>query len=181
MGYSLENFCQDARASLSVGNNAKGRDEVRRHLEKLLVDRQFVEAYLGEDQEAGMKTVYQDSDHDFVVLTYRMAEPRTSPPHDHGNSWAIYGQVDEYTDIKEFDRTDGGEGVGTAALSESRDYRLNPGNAGLYDVGVIHSIDYPAGSRFVRVTGKDLDYEPRIRYDMAKCEAIEISSATVKD
>jgi hypothetical protein len=181
MSYSLQDFCQDARASLEADNGSGGRDQVRRHLEKLLVDDDFVEEFLGNDREEGMKTVYQDPDYDFVVLTYRMSDPRTSPPHDHGTSWAIYGQVGEYTDIKEYERTDGGEGVGHAELAQTRDYRLNPGSAGLYDVGVIHSIDYPSGARFVRVTGKDLDYEPRIRYDMNSSEAIEISSATVKN
>ncbi len=174
----MENFCQDARASLAADNGSTGRDQVRQRLEKLLVDEDFIASHLGAEREEGMQTVHQDAEQDFVVLTYKMGGPRTSPPHDHGQSWAIYGQVDEYTDIKEYDRTDGGSGVGAAALSESKQYRLTGGNAGLYDVGVIHSIDYPGGARFVRVTGKDLDYEPRIRYDTAAGEAIEISSKT---
>lgn len=178
MGYSLDNFCQDARASLAADKGSAGRDQVRQHLEKLLTDEDFVASHLGAGREEGMQTVHEDSEQDFVVLTYKMGGPRTSPPHDHGQSWAIYGQIGEYTDIKEYDRTDGAAGVGSAALAETKEYRLEPGHAGLYDVGIIHSIDYPSGARFVRVTGKDLDFEPRIRYDTDAGEAIEISSKT---
>lgn len=178
MGYSLDDFCADARAALAADKDSAGREQVRQHLEKLLADADFIAAHLGADREEGMRTVHQDEEQDFVVLTYKMGGPRTSPPHDHGNSWAVYGQVSEYTDMKVYDRTDGGAGAGSASVAENGGRRLNPGEAGLYDVGVIHSIDYPAGARFVRVTGKDLDYVPRLRYDTEKGEAIEISSAS---
>ncbi len=32
--------------------------------------------------------------------------------------------------------------------------------AGIFDVGDLHSIDYPEGARFARVTGTDLDGLP---------------------
>ena len=57
-------------------------------------------------------------------------------------------------------------------------YRLNPGQAGVYDVGAVHAIDYPEGSRFVRVTGRDLDYVQRLKFDMAAGKAITIESAS---
>ena len=40
------------------------------------------------------------------------------------------------------------------------------------------SIDYPEGSRFVRVTGRDLDYVQRLKFDMAAGKAVTIESAT---
>lgn len=57
-------------------------------------------------------------------------------------------------------------------------YRLEPGHAGCYDVGDIHSIDYPDGSRFVRVTGRDLDYVQRLKFDLAQKKALVIESAS---
>jgi len=54
-----------------------------------------------------------------------------------------------------------------AKLEQVKSYRLEPGHAGIYDVGAIHAIDYPEGSRFVRVTGRDLDYVERLKFDTA--------------
>ncbi len=54
-----------------------------------------------------------------------------------------------------------------------RSYRLFPGMAGTYDDGKIHSIDYPAGARFIRVTGTDLDKIKRRVYTAAEAQAAE--------
>ena len=45
-------------------------------------------------------------------------------------------------------------------------------------MGAIHAIDYPEGSRFVRVTGRDLDHVKRLKFDMAAGKAITIESAS---
>ena len=47
-----------------------------------------------------------------------------------------------------------------------------------YRPSSVHAIDYPMGSRFVRVTGRDLDYVQRLKFDMAAGKAITIESAT---
>ena len=41
-----------------------------------------------------------------------------------------------------------------------RTYRLEPGDAGIFDVGALHSIDYCDGASFARVTGADIDDAP---------------------
>ena len=105
----------------------------------------------------GTRKLYEDKDLGFVVLAHCNAKPHKSPPHDHGSSWAVYGQAIKHTDMSEYKRLDGGNGAGEAKLEKVKAYRLEPGHAGIYDVGAIHAIDYPEGSRFVRVTGRDLD------------------------
>ena len=51
-------------------------------------------------------------------------------------------------------------------LKPVKKYRLNPGQAGIYQDGTIHSIDYPAQARFVRVTGTNLDRIHRVSFDL---------------
>ena len=68
--------------------------------------------------------------------------------------------------MSEFSRSDGGHGDGDAKIELVKTYRLEPGQAGLYDVRDIHAIDYPAQACFVRVTGRPLEDEPRLRFDM---------------
>jgi len=179
MAYSLEDFCRDCRTALQADAGPAGRERVRTLLEQLLRDADFRATYESDDQPEGRRQVYEDPELGFCVLVYVMAEPRRSPPHDHGNSWAVYGQLAGYTEMTEFRRADGGRGAGQAALEETRRYRLNPGEAGLYDTDGIHAIDYPAGARFVRVTGTDLDHVSRLKFDMAAGTATEIENSTV--
>ena len=120
----------------------------------------------------GTRKLYEDKDLGFVVLAHCNPKPHKSPPHDHGASWAVYGQAVKYTDMSEYKRLDGGTDAGDAKLEKVKTYRLEPGHAGVYDVGAIHAIDYPDGSRFVRVTGRDLDYVRRLKFDMAAGKAI---------
>lgn len=179
MGYTLEAFCEDCREALRSEPGAGGRERVRQHLERLLAEPDFVTAHLGTAATVGTHQLYRDSDLDFVVLAHVNETPHTSPPHDHGTSWAVYGQATEYTDMSEYRRTDGNSGAGGAEIELVRRYRLEPGQAGIYDVGAIHAIDYPAHARFVRVTGTDLDEVERLRYDTdeGRAEVIQDASA----
>lgn len=181
MAYALEEFYGDCREALRADPGPDGRERVRQLLERLLADDGFRSAHTADGMPPGLEQLYQDEELGFCVLNYVMPEAQRSPPHDHGDSWAVYGQLAEHTDMTEFRRSDGGSGSGEASLEETRRYRLNPGDAGLFDVGAIHSIDYPAGARFVRVTGTDLDYVPRLSFDTSSGTANEIRSKTVPE
>jgi predicted metal-dependent enzyme (double-stranded beta helix superfamily) len=100
-----------------------------------------------------------------------MAKPRTSPPHDHGTSWAVYGQTAGYTDMTIWEAADQGTGFGPV-----RSFRLEPGQAGLFDVREIHSIQYPAASKFIRVTGADMSQETRRVFDPESGAVKEVES-----
>src|SRR3954465_7803999 len=178
MTYTLDAFIRDAQAALKADNSPASRGQVRGLLEKLLTNKQFVDEAVGPAAPMGTRKLYEDKDLGFVVLAHVNAKGHKSPPHDHGSSWAVYGQAVKYTDMSVYKRLDGGDGVGEAKLEQVKAYRLEPGHAGVYDVGAIHAIDYPEGSRFVRVTGRDLDQVKRLKYDMTAGKAITIESAS---
>jgi hypothetical protein len=165
MSYDLDQFVSDCRAILKRDGGPKGREEVRVRLERLLCNRDFVEKYCGEQVPRGLKVLYEDQELGFQVLAHINDKARVSPPHDHGASWAIYGQATHYTDMIEWERED--DGNGKAKLKPVKKYRLMPGHAGIYQDGTIHSIDYPDSARFVRVTGTNLDKIARVRFDLA--------------
>jgi predicted metal-dependent enzyme (double-stranded beta helix superfamily) len=176
MTYTLDGFVKDAQAALKADTGSGGREKVRLLLEKLLANQAFVDEAVGPAAPHGTRKLYVDKEQGFVVLAHVNEKPHKSPPHDHGASWAVYGQAVKHTDMSEFKRLDGGDGAGAAKLEQTKAYRLEPGHAGIYDVGAIHAIDYPAGSRFVRVTGRDLDRVERLKYDTAAGRAITIES-----
>ncbi len=166
MAYTLDQFVADCRTSLTRDPGPGGREEVRANLERLLQDKDFIAATCGDDQPRGLKVLYEDPKLGFQVLAHINDKARVSPPHDHGASWAIYGQATKYTEMTEWDREDDGTDPARAKLVPVRKYKLMPGQAGIYQDGMIHSIDYPDYARFVRVTGTNLDKIDRIKIDL---------------
>jgi hypothetical protein len=166
MSYDLDKFVSDCRSLLTGDPGPDGREQVRVRLEHLLANPEFVRTYCGDDVPRGLKVLYEDQDLGFQILAHINDKSRVSPPHDHGDSWAIYGQATHYTDMIEWERVDDGSDPSHATLQPTKKYRLMPGHAGIYQDGKIHSIDYPDHARFVRVTGSNLDTIKRIRFDL---------------
>ena len=166
MAYHLEQFIADCRSILSRDPGPTGREQVRINLERLLGNADFVREYCGDDVPRGLKLLYEDPKLGFQILAHINDKARVSPPHDHGASWAIYGQATKFTDMIEWAREDDGKDPKHAKLKPVKKYRLTPGKAGIYQEGAIHSIDYPDNARFVRVTGTNLDKINRIRIDL---------------
>ena len=173
MAYELNEFIADCRAILQRDPGPKGREDVRQHLERLLANKDFVAATCGDDVPTGLKLLYEDKDLGFQVLAHVNDKARESPPHDHGASWAIYGQAAKYTEMIEWERVGGDDKH--AELKETKRYRLNPGEAGIYQNGAIHSIDYPDRARFIRVTGTNLDKIERVRFDLKTGEVHQMT------
>jgi hypothetical protein len=164
MAYELDQFISDCRSILSQDPGPPGREKVRTQLERLLQNPDFVRQHC-EQAPRGLHVLYEDRELGFQILAHINDKARVSPPHDHGDSWAIYGQATHYTDMTEWEREDDGADPAHAKLTPVKKYRLMPGHAGIYQDGKIHSIDYPDHARFVRVTGTNLDRIQRVRFD----------------
>src|SRR3569832_1573864 len=165
MAYDLDQFVSDCRSTLSADPGPAGREKVRLNLERLLANRDFLDRYCSDAVSPGLTVLHDDKELGFQVLAHINDKARKSPPHDHGASWAIYGQASKHTDMIEWARAGGDDKH--AELKEVKRYRLNPGQAGIYQDGAIHSIDYPDRARFIRVTGTNLDKIQRVRFDLA--------------
>lgn len=174
MAYTLQEFCRDTRNHLKSGAGKAVLEKVKSGLERLLQDEAFVKQQFQDNVEVGLRRIYADPDLGFEVLAYRWDKARVSQPHDHGDSWAIYGQIVEYTEMVEYERTDDGGNPERATLRTKSKYRLNPGQAGIYWGRELHSTATPAGSCYLRVTGADLENIPRIRIDTATGRVITI-------
>jgi len=165
MAYELDQFVSDCRSILARDPGPQGREEVKTHLEQLLHNPDFVRKHC-EEAPRGLHVLYEDPKLGFQILAHINDKARVSPPHDHGESWAIYGQATHYTEMTEWEREDNGGDPEHAKLKPVKKYRLMPGQAGIYQDGKIHSIDYPDYARFVRVTGTNLDRIDRVRFDL---------------
>src|SRR3954465_14683088 len=128
MTYTLDAFTKAAKAALASDNSPAGRETARRLLATLLTNKQFVDEAVGPSAPTGTRKLYEDKELGFVVLAHVNAKGHKSPPHDHGSSWAVYGQAIKYTDMTVYRRLDGGTDAGDAKLEKVKSYRLEPGH-----------------------------------------------------
>jgi len=172
--YDLKNFCSDIKTALSTQNGEQARESIRKKLEKLLTNEDFISAHCHKDAKVGVHVLYQDEELGFMVLNHVINKGRKSPPHDHGESWAIYGQAVGHTDMSEFDRLDNESKEGIAELKMVSEYRLTPGFAGMFGPRQIHAIHFVEGSRFIRITGTDLSRIATRKFDMVAGTVTEV-------
>jgi hypothetical protein len=180
MPYGLDAFIKDIRATLQADTTPKGREKIKGRLEELLTNKDLIAATFPPGSTDGHRKLYEDQEFGFVVLAHYHTKHRLSPPHDHGPSWAIYGQAIGWSEMSLWQRTDGGKGEGAAHVKQTGTFRLTPGKAGVFDIGVIHGVDRNDGAcGYIRVTGKDLDHVQRLKYDLEAKKAIAMEAATV--
>ena len=165
MNYTLEQFCEDCHKAFAADGRSTGRKAVQNLLEKLLVNEEFITQHL-KNQSTGKSILYHDKEFDFYVMAHGTDhENRKGKPHDHGPSWAVYGQATGTTNMTLWNRLDDNSHAGYAELKEDHTFALEPGKAALFDTGIIHSTAHPRPARWVRVTGTNLDTIERYSYD----------------
>src|SRR6478609_5547554 len=102
MPLTLESFASSVRAVLKDHNDPAGREQVAGLLRDALRDRDFVES-LFDANSPERRIVHEDPQLGFCILAHRYTDARNGGPHDHGNSWAIYGQADGETKMSDWE------------------------------------------------------------------------------
>ena len=102
MPYSLDQFSSDCRAALLKDPGPAGREQVRQYTERACSDPDFVAKHLGPDATDDRKILYEDPDLKFCILAHVYKGEKNSNPHDHGPSWAVYGQVAGVTEMTDW-------------------------------------------------------------------------------
>jgi hypothetical protein len=167
MAYTLEAFCNDVRNLLKTDPGPAGVERVRKKMENLVRDPGFVAEHFHGGVKYGPRRLFVDPELGFEVLGYRAEKARHSPAHDHGDSWALYAQVHDYTEMTEYDRLDDGKDPDHARLDIKAKYKLEKGQVGTYWGSQLHSTYTPVDCSYLRVTGTDLEKRPRVRIDQA--------------
>lgn len=158
MGMTIDQFGEQARGLLKANNGPEGREQVRQLLEALLSDQAFISAHFGPDEDSPRKLIYEDPELGFCVFSHVHKGKSVSKPHDHGPSWAIYGQAFGVTEMREWEPA--GDSVNLKTT-----YAMRPGDARLYNEGVIHSPSRESETHLVRIEGRNLEGVPRVYFD----------------
>ncbi len=162
--YTLDALAQDIRSILKTDDSRAGKDKIAALVSRALTDKAFIETHL-KDRAAGehpREVLYEDDELGFCICGHVYAGEAIGEPHDHGSSWAIYGQAVGETDMTDWKIVERGDGVDTPHRVEAvRTYTMVPGDAHFYDVGDVHSPNRAKPVKLIRIEGANLDHVQR--------------------
>ena len=161
---TLSSFAAQVRKILQHADNPAGRQQVASLLGEALKDRSFVDS-LFDDNSPERRIVYEDPQLGFCILAHRYTGARTSPPHGHGDSWAIYGQADGETVMSDWAVVEPAAPGNAAKVKKLREYTLKPGLVHVYNEGDLHAPSRAGPTRLVRIEGTNLERVPRVVYE----------------
>jgi predicted metal-dependent enzyme (double-stranded beta helix superfamily) len=166
MSHTLEQFAKACHDLLKAEPGAAGRQKVCALLQDVLTDEAFVARHL-DDSVPERKILYEDPDLGFCILAHRYEGAKQSNPHDHGPSWAIYGQAVGETEMSDFERMEAATADRPGKARRARTYTLKPGAAHLYNEGDLHAPRREAATRLIRIEGTNMDKVKRPAYEVA--------------
>jgi hypothetical protein len=163
MSYTLEQLAADIRATLAADSGPTGKAKVGRYVSRALTDRDFIAKHLKERAPGAnpREVLYEDPQLGFCICGHVYDGPANGSPHDHGESWAIYGQATGVTEMTDWKIVDKGAAGKPTLVEPVRTYEMKPGDAHLYDVGAVHSPRRAAACKLIRIEGKNLDHVKR--------------------
>jgi hypothetical protein len=167
MAYTLDQFSADCRAALLKDPGPGGRELVRQYTAKASSDADFVAKHLGLDADSDRKILYEDPELHFCILAHVYKGAKSSSPHDHGPSWAVYSQVAGTTEMTDWRLLKKPENGQPGKVEKVRTYKLTPGIAHLYNEGDLHSPRRDADTRLIRIEGRDLTKIKRDKFEVA--------------
>jgi len=166
MSYTLEQFSAACRRILTDDRGPEGRRKVCALVQDVLKDDVFIAAHLGDDGPE-RKILYEDPELGFCILAHVYQGARESQPHDHGPSWAIYGQARGETVMSDWALVEPPAGSAPGKVRHVRSYTLKPGMAHVYNEGDLHSPRREGPTRLLRLEGTNMDKVRRAAYEKA--------------
>lgn len=159
MSYTLARMADDLRAELSAKPARDCAAALCDIVSRALNDRAFVEAHLADRPPDGAvrEVLHEDPELGFCICGHVNQGAASTGPHDHGSSWAIYGQAEGVTEMTDWKIVKPGVGDEPALVEPVRTYTLARGDAHFYDVGDVHSPKRDGQTRLIRVEGVNLD------------------------
>ncbi|MCB9927863.1 MAG: hypothetical protein H6844_00395 [Alphaproteobacteria bacterium] len=155
MAYTLEQLAADCHDALKADPGAGGREKVRQYVSKALKDKDLCAQYLSDNVKGERTVLYEDPELGFCICGHVYKGAKQGAPHDHGPTWAIYGQAEGETEMTDWDVVSPAKGDAPAKVKLSRKYKLVPGDAHVYPEGAVHAPYRDGPTRLIRIEGVD--------------------------
>ncbi len=164
MSYTLEQLSAACHDALAANPGVAGRNRVCALIQEVLTDKEFVAKHLADDVPE-RKVLYEDPELGFCILAHVNHGARNSKPHDHGPTWAIYGQAVGETIMSDWALVEQASEDKPGRVRLVREYALTPGMAYVYNEGDLHSPRRERSTKLIRVEGKNLEGVRRLAYE----------------
>jgi hypothetical protein len=156
MPLTLDQFAKRCSDLLKAEPGPAGRQKVCDLLKEMLRDPAFVQTVVPEST-TDRELRYEDPDLKFCIFAEHKGGAKTGEPHDHGPSWAIYGQAAGVTEMTEWELIEPAAGDKLGKIRKVKRYKMTPGAAYVYNEGVLHSPSRTAPTRLIRFEGMNLE------------------------
>jgi hypothetical protein len=159
MTYALTQLAADIRETLKADSSPAAKEKICGYVSKALTDKAFIANHL-KTRASGAhprEVLYEDPELGFCICGHVHDGAAHGSPHDHGSSWAIYGQAVGVTEMTDWRIVEKGSGDKPSLVEPVKTYAMNPGDAHLYDVGAVHSPKRDAPVKLIRIEGANLD------------------------
>jgi hypothetical protein len=163
MGFTLDTFASECRRILKADPSPVGRGRVRDLVQEVLKDEMFVATYLNESTP-DRQVIYEDPELGFCICAHLNRDAREANPHDHGSSWAIYGQAFGETEMSDWEIIEPAADGKPGKVRRARVYSLKPGMAHIYNEGDVHSPKREGTTGLIRIEGKNTEKMKRLAY-----------------
>lgn len=163
MSYTLDQLATDIRTTLKADPGPEGKQKVCAYVSKALKDDDFCARYMTErgPNDDPREVLYEDPDLGFCICAHVYNDKAHGKPHDHGPSWAIYGQASGTTEMTDWHIVEKGNGEKPHLVEPVKTYKLKRGDAHYYDVGAVHSPKRDEPTNLLRIEGANLDHIER--------------------
>jgi len=155
MSITIEQFGKQCHDFIAADPGPASRAKICALLQTALQDPDFVKTYV-DPNGPERKIIYQDAEFGFCVLAHSYKGAKGSPPHDHGPTWAIYGQATGQTIMTDWELVTPGDATKPGTVRKVKDYVLTPGMAYAYEPGVLHSPRRDDSTTLIRIEGLDV-------------------------
>jgi hypothetical protein len=163
MAYTLEEMSAECHRIIAADAGPEGRKRVCEAVRKACADPDFVATHLPENGPE-RKIIYEDPEFGFCILAHVYHGAKESAPHDHGPTWAIYGQAIGETVMSDWDKLSPASEGQVGKVKLRRSYTLTPGMAYVYNEGDLHSPRRAGPTRLIRIEGRNVEKIRRYAY-----------------
>lgn len=165
MAHTVEQLAQSFRAALKAQPGPGGRKKICDLLQVALMDEAFLNSTFS-DQTPDRHLLHEDPELGFCILAHNYTGAKDSSPHDHGPTWAIYGQARGETQMSDWDLVTPATADKPGTVRHKRTYKLVPGMAHIYDEGDLHSPSRAGPTRLIRIEGRNMETIKRHKYEI---------------
>ena len=142
---------------------------IGKHVSTACLDDSFVAKHLRTraSGENVREILYEDKELGFCICGHVYADAAHGGAHDHGPSWAIYGQAEGETVMSDWhvEKIENDSGTSVKLVKKASTYTLTRGDVHVYDIGDIHSPSRDLPVKLIRVEGENLDNVQRSKIE----------------